>query len=524
MKRILVSLLVVLLLFGGTTVGLAEEPVSGGELRIACNRTVSAVALAPGYADSTTCAQIQHAFADTLVRYNTEQDEFLPCLATEWECSEDGLTWTFKIREGVHFQKGEFQDGRLMTAEDVAWCINWTHAESWAGFLPLLDKAEVIDEYTVALHLTAQNPNLLNDLTASRGIIVPREELEGWGVDNFSAHAIGTGAFQVVEHIPDQYTRLVKNENYWGDEPYLDGVTFYIIKDDAQALNALQAGEVDIIYSLSGTNIQSVANNKDLVLTQIPTNQIAYMGMNMTNEILSDNRVREAIAMAINREEIVAGVYANGDGVLNPLPLSLNSWGYDESLKEYVPPYDPEAAKALLAEAGYPDGFDIVLTTGTSETDVRAATIIQYQLAEIGVNCEIQSLSTTEQTERFVNNTMELFIKSQNGTAHPNGHIGNFLSSGKLRTNYNAWAYSDPETDAMIAEALAISDSDREASKEIYHELVKIALEENIGVFYANNVAFWGVSPRVHGYEMQVSTDLRIVGLPGQNINIWLSE
>ena len=496
------------------------EPVYGGTLNVAINRTINANALDPVYANGTHCDQVVLQYGQTLVEENAEATDYVPCLATDWTISEDGLVYTFTIREGVHFQKGQYQDGREMTPEDVAYSLNRAHEESWWGYLPFFDHAEVQDGKVVC-YLETANATFLHELCSPSGVIVPQEEVEGLG-EQFGAQPIGTGPFQVVEHVPDQYTKLEKNPDYWGVEPYLDGVTYYIITDEAQAMNALNTGEVDVVLTVSGNYIQQVRDNPNLVLSQAPTNNVSYLGFNLSDPVLSDQRVRDAIAMAIDRQQVADGVYTNGDGAASFLPVPLTSWGYDESLLEYVPEYDIEGAKALLAEAGYADGLDLVLTCDTTDAKVRAATIIQAMLSQIGINVKIDSLSSTEVTDRYLNNTVQLFIGGQSGSADPGTFVGNFLSTDKLHTNYNAFCYSDPETDKIINEAAAETDHERRV--ELYHQLIQEALETNIGVFYATSYLAWGLNPRVQGYVQENKAVMKVCGLEGSGINIWVTE
>lgn len=493
------------------------EPVYGGTLNVALNRTVSAKSLDPLYVDSTTADQIVQNFGDTLVRENEDQSEYLPNIATEWTISEDGLTYTFTIRNDVYFHPGKFQDGRLMTSEDVAYSINRAK-DYWCNYLFFLDYAEATDESTVVCHLLDANATFLHELCSSSVIMVPKEEVEGWG-EEFGMHPVSTGPFMVAEHVPDQYTKLVKNPNYWGVEPYLDGVTYYIITDEAQALNALLTGEIDVSLNVTGESINQVKNSENLVLAQNAEPRVSYLGFNMSNEILDDVNVRRALTMAVDMQALAEGVYANGDGVPSKLPVPLISWGYDEALEADVPSYDPEGAKELLAEAGYPDGFKLVLTTGTSEPYVRAATIIQSYWQQIGVELEIQSLASAEVTDRYINNTVEVWISGQGGSADPATFVGYFLNTEKLHTNYNPYCYSKPETDELINKALA--ETDQEVRKEMYHELIKEAVDTNIGIYFATSNLSWGLSNKVHGFVQENKAVMRVCGTEGTGINIW---
>lgn len=504
---------------GDTTA--SDEPVYGGTLKVAVNRSIAANALDPVYANGTHCDQVVLQYGQTLVEENAEATDYIPCLATEWTVSDDGLVYTFTIREGVHFQKGEYQDGREMTAEDVVYSLNRAHELSWWGYLPFFDHAELTEDGKVACYLESANATFLHELTSPSGIIIPQEEVDGQG-EQFGATPIGTGPFQVVEHVPDQYTRLEKNPDYWGPEPYLDEVIYYVITDEAQTMNALNTGEIDAVLSVTGTNIQLVKDNPNLQLVQSPTNSIYYLGFNLSDPILSDQRVRDAIAMSIDREQVAAGTYTDGDGVVSYLPVPTTSWGYDEDLVDLVPEYDPEGAKALLEEAGYGDGLDLVLTIDESEAKVRAATVIQAQLSQVGINVQIDSLTSTEVTDRYLNNTVQLWIGGQSGSADPGTFVGNFLSTAKMHTNYNAFCYSDPETDEIIAQASA--ETDQSVREELYRQLIEIAIEDNIGVFYGTTYLSWGLNNRVHGFVQENKAVMKVCGLEGTGINIWVSE
>lgn len=370
-------------------------------------------------------------------------------------------------------------------------------------------------------HLIDANATFLHELCSSSVLMVPKEEVEGWG-EEFGMHPISTGPFMISEHVPDQYTKLVKNPNYWGVEPYLEGLEYYIITDGAQAINALTTGEIDCSLNVNGKLIQQVQSNGQLALAQNTEPRVSYLGFNLSDPILSNLDVRRALSMAIDREQIAKGVYANGDGEVSYLPVPLMSWGYNKEQEKLAPAYDVEAAKKLLADAGYPDGFDIVLTTGTADAYIQAATLIQEQLKQLNVNVEIQSLSPTEVTDRYLNNTVQLWINGQGGSADPATFVGYFLNSEKIHTNYNAFCYSDPATDELINKALALTD--QAERKAIYEELNKIAMETCIGVFFATTKLSWGFRSEVQGYVQENKAVMRVCGLEGSDINVWLAK
>ena len=169
-----------------------------------------------------------------------------------------------------------------------------------------------------------------------------------------------------------------------------------------------------------------------------------------------------------------------------------------------------------------PAFFRSIRARTVSSTEMCIRDSIQAMLSQIGINVEIQSLSSTEITDRYLNNTVQLFIGGQGGSADPGTFVGNFLSTAKLHTNFNAFCYSDPETDKIVNEAGA--ETDRAKRTELYHELIKEALDTNIGVFYATSYLSWGLNERVHGYVQENKSVMRVCGLEGTGINIWVTE
>ena len=496
------------------------EPVYGGTLRVAINGNVSAQSLDPYYVDSGSADQIIQNYGDTLILNSDEGDYFVPNIATDWSISEDGMEYTFHIRDDVYFQPGAFQDGRKLVAEDVAYSLLRSKGY-WCNYLPYLEDVTAPDETTVVCKLEYPNATFLYQLTHSSTIMVCKEEVEGWG-EEYGMHVIGTGPFTVVEHQPEQYTNLVRNDTYWGPKPYLDALEYININDDAQAVNALLTGEIDVVVSLSAEGCSQIAESDTIDLLQRPYTRVAEFGFNMKDPILSDERVRKALIMAVDYDQLAAGTFIEGTGVVNRVPLPNNSWGYDESMNDLIPAYDPEGAKALLAEAGYADGLSLDLTTDGTDESIRSATILEAFLSQVGVTLNVKTASTAEITEQFQNGTFQIFRRTQGGSADPATFIGYFFSSDKLGTNYNAWGYSDPETDDLINQALA--ETDQEVRKDLYRQIMERGCAANVGIFFASLNLSFGVNSKVHGYVQQNNAVLKICGPEETGINIWIEQ
>ena len=208
-------------------------------------------------------------------------------------------------------------------------------------------------EFEVTIHLPAPNASLLAMLTDAGNIIVPKEEVEGWG-DQFSANLVGTGPFQFKNWQTDQQVEVVRHEKYWGEKPYLDGVTYKIIKDPNMMTNALRSGDIDIATDIKGQNRAVIEKDKNLeLLIKTRLLSLTYLDLNNQSGPTADPKVREAIYKATNVEEIVKGVNQWGGGSVSYAPIPKESWGYSKDLEKLKPKYDPEEAKKILAETEY---------------------------------------------------------------------------------------------------------------------------------------------------------------------------
>ena len=203
--------------------------------------------------------QIINQVCDRLVAYNDTLTEYAPVLATNWTVSDDGVTYVFQIRQGVHFQNTQYAKGREMTAEDVAYSLNRSAQHSDNNRLAMLDKAEVTGDWEVTCTLKNPDASFLTALTDAGNSIVAKEEVEGWGED-FGYHLSGTGAFCMDKFELDEQAVLSANPDYWLGAPALQKLVFKFISDPNQAANALQTGAVDLATQLSGEAINTVQN------------------------------------------------------------------------------------------------------------------------------------------------------------------------------------------------------------------------------------------------------------------------
>lgn len=491
-----------------------SEPQEGEVLTIGLSS--SPKNLDPVKYTGTYESQIIQNVGDTLVAYKMDLSEIVPNLATSWTVSEDGMHYTFKLRDDVYFHPGEYQDGRQMTAEDIKYSLERSLELSAMNRLDMIESVEVINDFEVVVHLPNPNSAFLTALTNSGNIIVPKEEVEGWG-DDFGNHLVGTGPFIMKEFKYDNETILVKNEKYWAQTPHLDGVTFKVVTDASQMANALRTGEIDFAEKLTGEAVKIVREEANLKLMETPGLHVAYIYFNQVNGPTADIKVREALLKAVDREQLVQGIYQYGEAQPASLPLPPGSWGYDESLESTVPEYDPEGAKQLLAEAGYPDGFKTTIHISDTPHRVKMATILQQFLKmNLNVDLEIQTSEWGTFSEIGSSGNADIFAMSWTWYPDPYFFLDKIFATSAIGSLGNGQGFSNSEVDKLLAEALIASEQDERA--ELYKDALKIIVEQYPGIFYSNENVTWGVAPEVQGLIQRADGS---IFLTNEEINVW---
>ena len=481
------------------------EPVAGGTLRVAFQNEWAG--LDPHIASSYSSYQILNNVLEGLTFYDDDMN-LQPWLAESWEQSEDGLTWTFHLRQGVLFS-----NGREMTAEDVKWSYERlidpeTGAGNAARVGPPETQIEAIDDYTVAI----THPEPFGIFPQSVGFdkstgIVAKESLEDDGTINVP---IGTGPFQISE--VEGTTRLVltKNENYWQEGlPYLDSIEITPIPDDTVRETALRGGEVDWILAIAPQSYEAMQEDANIVVDTAPQLSYDYIGINLTREPFTDVRVRQAIALALDREQLcAAGFFGICEAIQGPIGTG-SPWFFDYA------PYgqDVERAKELLAEAGYADGFEMELlpTVQYGET-VRAAQVLQQQLAAIGITASINAPEWSEWLELEGNFQYDAYICNWNGLIDADQYYYLQHRTGQV---FNFTGYSNEDFDALVDEGRSISDFDQRYA--IYEKANQILVDDAPYVYMYNKKEIRAYAPNVHGFTVR----------PDQANNfwtVWLSE
>lgn len=343
-----------------------------------------AASLDPQMQNDSRSKVILNNIFDTLIYRNLDL-ELEPMLATSWEAIDD-TTWEVTLREGVVFHNGESFD-----AEDVKFTLERPLDPDLGSPLgsrfSVIEGVDIIDEFTVQINTTAPYPLLPARL--SEWYIIPNEYFSANDQEMVSVSPVGTGAYTFVEWVLDDHLTLEANNDYWRGTPDIQSVTFRPIPENSTRVAALQAGDVDLITEVPAFRQADVNSADNLDVRPVRSTYFQYVALDGTkNPVLADVRVRQAIQYATNVPEIVEVLF-EGSAEQVSIPLAHGVFGNDGSLEPY--PYDPDRARVLLEEAGYPDGITFALDApvGRYAQDREVAEALVGQWAQVGINVEL---------------------------------------------------------------------------------------------------------------------------------------
>nr|WP_281480115.1 ABC transporter substrate-binding protein [Thioclava sp. DLFJ5-1] len=446
----------------------------GGNIIVTYKDDVATLDPAIGY-DWQNWSMIKSVF-DGLMDYVPGTTELRPGLAESYEISDDGTTFTFKLRKGV-----KFHNGREMTAEDVKYSLDRVTTPATqspgAGFFgsikgydamadgsaTSLEGVTVVDPNTVKIELSRPDATFLHVMALNFASVVPKEAVDEYGTD-FGKHPVGTGAFKLSDWTIGQQLVFEKNADYWrSGVPYLDSITFEVGQEPIVALLRLQQGEVDVPGDgIPPAKFNEVMDNPDEAKRVVVGGQLhtGYITLNVQMEPFDKVEVRQAMNMAINKDRIVQMINGRATPANQPLPPSMP--GYTKDYEGY--PFDQEKAKQMLADAGYPDGFETELYVMNTDPNPRIAQAIQQDLSQIGVKVDIKALAQANVIEAGGTPKTAPMIWS-GGMAwiadfpDPSNFYGPILGcAGAVEGGWNWSWYCNEELDAMATEADSITD------------------------------------------------------------------
>jgi len=443
---------------------------------------------------------------DPLLRFKEGSTEIEPALARAWEGTEDGKIWTFHLRKRV-----TFHDGTSFDAEAVKISFDRQinpdspyYSEDppnvFKDFtLNMISEIRIVDPSTVQFVLKHPFAPMLRTLATFCGSsIVSPAALKQYG-SAFGRHPVGAGPFKLKSWERDKGVVLERNEEYWGGAPKLREVIYKIIPESSDMVNALLKGSIDVISEFSPTYLERLYFNPGIDLLKGKGISIAMLGFNCRKHPYPDERIRKAVAAAIDNERIVKASF-RGKGVPAHSPLPPNIFGYDETIRQVS--YDLQLAKALLREAGYPDGFKTKLLyfqASPSRSGVFPLTIQSY-LRKVGIDVEIVYFDSWDQYNKAImRGEGELFL---DGWLGDNGDPDSFLyflfHSQAMGPSGNLFNYRNARVDALLEEARQCMDDSKRL--QLYREVQEIVVRETPCVFLSYTGRMYAVRRRVRHF------------------------
>lgn len=475
------------------------EGTGGGDLVIA--KLSDAVAIDPHGSNDTPSSDVAQNIYEALVKQDANM-ELQPGLATSWEAIDD-TTWEFVLREGVKFHDGSDFNAEVVKA-NLERVLDPEVASPRSFLYTMITDVEVVDEYTVRItteypfaplpaHLAHNGGGMISaDLIAEDYAAMEEGANPG---SKISEHPIGTGYFKFDSWNPGTEIKLVKNEEYWGEPAKLDSVTFRVVPEGQTRIADLTTGAAHISDPLDPAHISQVEGTDGMFVNRQPSVALSYIAFNTQKEPFDNKLVRQAISMAIDKNVIIDSIL-NGAGIPAVGPLAPDVFGFDPNQDPLD--YDVEAAKELLAEAGYADGFETTIWTNDNDARIQTAEFVQAELDKIGITVSVEVVEWGAYLEQTAKGEHDMFVLGWT-TVTGDADYGMYalFHSDNYGEPGNRTFFSTPELDEILVEARQNPDQDQRA--ELYSQAQEILVEEAPMIYSHYNEYLLGVSDSVQG-------------------------
>lgn len=441
-------------------------------------------------------SKVANNIYDGLVQRGPDM-KITPALATSWKVADDGLSVRFELRKGVTFHNGEpfnaqavkFTFERLLGAEGKK-------GPQQSNYI-VIDRIDVIDDYTVNMVLKKPDPVLITKLAGYGAMIVPPKYVTEKGDAHFNTNPVGTGPFMMESYEPKVGVKLKANPNFWGGAPKLDGIDFRFIAEPATQVAELQAGRLDIATLIPLSQIETIKKQANLDVLSVPGPTVVVLRFNTKNGITKDERVRKAMIMAVDRDTIVKEILL---GQAKPIVSfqSEISFGYDPDLKPL--PFDPAAARKLLADAKVAPGAAVQIDIrGNDSTFREVAQAVAGYLQAVGLKPTVKPYELSVMLNDIIPNgkTGEMFQTRWGGWTFDFDNTAYLMyHTGERWNPYD----SDPKLDALL-----------EKQRSIIDQAERLKLLREVGAYVADRAlemplynlnTFVGINRRVKGFEL----------------------
>jgi peptide/nickel transport system substrate-binding protein len=493
MKKLVLLTFLCLCVFAVSTSAIAADPKKGGTLRAMAGSDVKS--LDPHHIGWQNHQALSHIYEGLLAV--DEGFGIIPSLAKEWTISDDGLIYTFTIREGIPFHNGE-----IMTTADVKASLERLMNSPRGAQYKVIEEISTPDEKTVEIKLSQPTATFLMALANPyTPAIMPKSDIEKQG-DNIT-HPIGTGPFAFVEWVPDRHLKLKRFDTYWGGDgeatgnggvktAFLDEIVIQPMPETAATLAALEAGDVDWAIVPGKDKERLAANPRLVVVGTGPTLEFWNFWFSLSDKSpLKDKNLRKAIACAINKDEIlIATNGGNGAVTHSPLPKSSAFW---TPVHDDGPKQDLDKAKDYLGKSGY-KGEPLKITAYKGYTSMdKPAVVLQAQMKKIGINSEIEYLDWPALAEKFKNNDFDILAYGYGAFPDPDQFYFGRLHRSVIQ---NGW--DNPDYNALVEEARTTTDLEKR--KDLYARAQQLIIEDVPLITTFHEEYYYGHDKKLKGF------------------------
>jgi peptide/nickel transport system substrate-binding protein len=498
------------------------------EKKLVIGRANDPVSLDPSCTTDLDSMKVTVNILETLVKCEADGNQIVPCLAESWKSSEDGLSWVFKLRQGIYFHDGTPFNADAVVFNFQRWmdARNSYHTGSFSywnyifgGFPGFVKSVTSLSDYTIEIRLSKPYAPFLNALSMPVFGIASPEAMKKYGADLYE-HPVGTGPFIFKSWERNKSILLIRNDKYWNGAAKVNMVEFRVIPSSKDRLDQLRNGSIHIADHLSPDDVSDIKYDPNLYLYLRPSFNVGYLATNNERYPFNIRELRLAINYAIDKEKLINDVF---DNLAKPastyIPPSL--WGYNEDLEPYE--YNPEKAKKFLTIAGFPNGFKTTLWVMNGARDYfpkpsETAQFIQENLKKVNIDVEIKILNWNDYLERMNKGEHEIALMGWTGDfMDPDNFLYTMLASENTKNGLggNYSFYKSREADQLLS--LARQTTNMVFRRSLYKGLQEIVNYDAPSVplvhtmpVLASRLSVKGYTPQMTGIESLENVDIDI--------------